>query len=109
MIDIKRSNDMDEATLLAALKRKWAYEGKDDDISHEIYHNDAVLEFPQSQERFVGKQNFLSWRKQYPASTKSRSGGSGVKGISGLPRFLSAMTADPGTMVAASWNSEATR
>jgi hypothetical protein len=61
---------MDEATLLAALRRKWAYEGKDQEIAHEIYHDDAVLEFPQSQERFVGKQNFLSWRKQYPASTK---------------------------------------
>jgi hypothetical protein len=28
------------------------------------------LEFPQSQERFVGKENFLSWRKQYPASVE---------------------------------------
>jgi hypothetical protein len=59
---------MDEATLLAALRRHWEYEGKDYEISHEIYHDDAVLEFPQSQERFVGKKNFLTWRKQYPAS-----------------------------------------
>jgi hypothetical protein len=57
---------MDEATLLAALRRHWEYEATDKDISHEIYHDDAVLEFPQSQERFVGKANFISWRKIYP-------------------------------------------
>jgi len=61
---------MDETALLATLRRLWEYEGKDDEISHEIYHDDAVLEFPQSQERYVGKENFLSWRKQYPASVK---------------------------------------
>jgi hypothetical protein len=27
-----------------------------------------VLEFPQSQERFVGKANFIAWRKIYPSS-----------------------------------------
>ena len=59
---------MDGATIRAALQRHWEYEGKDYDISHEIYHDDAVLEFPQSQERFVGKANFLTWRKEYPAS-----------------------------------------
>ena len=59
---------MDEATLLAALRRHWEYEGTDYEISHEIYHDDAVLEFPQSQERFEGKANFLAWRNLYPAS-----------------------------------------
>jgi hypothetical protein len=59
---------MDDAAKIAALRRKWEYEGKDYDISHEIYHDDAILEFPQSQERFVGKVNFLTWRKQYPAA-----------------------------------------
>jgi hypothetical protein len=59
---------MDETTIRAALKRHWEFSGKDEDISHEIYHEDAVLEFPQSQERFVGKQNFLEWRRRYPAS-----------------------------------------
>jgi hypothetical protein len=59
---------MDEMSLLAALRRHWEYEATDQDISHEIYHDDAVLEFPQSQERFEGKANFLTWRKQYPAA-----------------------------------------
>jgi hypothetical protein len=58
---------MDEATLLAALRRHWEYEATDQDISQEIYHDDAVLEFPQSQERFEGKANFIVWRKTYPA------------------------------------------
>ena len=61
---------LDETTLLHALRRHWEYEGKDYDISHEIYHDDAVLEFPQSGERFEGLQNFLVWRKQYPAALK---------------------------------------
>ena len=35
--------------------------------AHEIYHDDAVLEFPQSGERFEGVDNFTQWRSQYPA------------------------------------------
>ncbi len=59
---------MEEASLRAALERHWKYAGKDEDVANEIYHEDAILEFPQSQERFLGKQNFLPWRKQYPAT-----------------------------------------
>jgi hypothetical protein len=59
---------MDEASVRAALRRHWEYEGKDYDISHEIYHEDMVLEFPQGQERFEGKANVITWRKQYPAA-----------------------------------------
>ena len=40
---------MDEATILAALRSHWEYETTDIDKSHELYHDDAVLEFPQSQ------------------------------------------------------------
>jgi hypothetical protein len=58
---------MDEQELLAALRRHWEYEATDTETSHEIYHDDAVLEFPQSQERFEGKKNFVAWRKIYPA------------------------------------------
>ena len=59
---------MDEAAVLAVLKRHWEFAGKDEDISNEIYHDDAVLEFPQAQERYEGKGNFLVWRKMYPAA-----------------------------------------
>jgi hypothetical protein len=43
------------------------YSGADEDKAHEIYHDDAILEFPQSGERFRGKANIQGWRQQYPA------------------------------------------
>ena len=58
---------LDDATLRADLERHWSYSGNDEDIAHEIYHSDAVLEFPQSGERFEGVENFREWRRQYPA------------------------------------------
>ncbi len=61
---------MDEPALRAALIRHWEYSGRDEDVAHEIYHDDAVLEFPQSGERFEGVENFREWRRQYPATLK---------------------------------------
>jgi hypothetical protein len=61
---------MDEAWVRAQLERHWEYSGRDEDIAHEIYHEDAVLEFPQSGERFVGVANFREWRRIYPASLR---------------------------------------
>jgi hypothetical protein len=58
---------MDEAMRRAQIRRFWEHTGRDQDISHEIYHDDAVLEFPQSGERFEGVANFEAWRRQYPA------------------------------------------
>ena len=40
--------------------------------AHEIYHHDAVLEFPQSGERFEGVDTFTGWRGQYPADVTFR-------------------------------------
>ena len=56
----------------AALVRHWGYEGRDYDRSHETDHEDALLEFPQSGKRFIGKPNFLTWRKRYPAKLDFR-------------------------------------
>ena len=42
----------------------------DSDGAHAIYHDDAVLEFPQSGERFEGLANFKEWREQYPADVR---------------------------------------
>ena len=39
----------------------------DEDRAHEIYLDEAVLEFPQSGERFEGVPNFREWRRNYPA------------------------------------------
>lgn len=58
---------LDDAALTEALEQHWAYSGVDEDRAHEIYHQDAVLEFPQSGERFEGVENFLPWRRSYPA------------------------------------------
>jgi SnoaL-like protein len=59
---------MDAATVRGMLEQHF---GSDDpDVSHAMYHDDAVLEFPQSGERFVGVANLREWRSNYPASTK---------------------------------------
>ena len=56
---------LDETTLLRALRRHWEYEGKDYDISHEIYHDDAVLEFPNPAN--VSKV----WRTSWPGASST--------------------------------------
>ena len=46
---------------------EWAIDTSVDiETRHETYHPDAVLEFPQSGERFEGVANILPWRLQYP-------------------------------------------
>jgi len=62
----------DQAAQLAKVRRHWEHIGTDPDISHEMYHDDAVLEFPQSGERFEGVANFKEWRSQYPADVRYR-------------------------------------
>jgi len=57
----------DEATVREIVKRYFEYVGADVDRADEIYHEDAVLEFPQSGERFEGVATFTEWRRQYPA------------------------------------------
>src|SRR5262245_41379589 len=69
---------MDESVVTRTLMRHWQYGGRDEDLAHEIYHDDAVLELPQSGERFIGKSSFLSWRKRYPTKLDFR-----VRRISG--------------------------
>jgi hypothetical protein len=43
---------MDEATVRAMLEQHFEYASSDPDRAHAMYHDDAVLEFPQSGERF---------------------------------------------------------
>ena len=59
---------MDAATVRAMLEQNFEYSGSDPERAHAMYHDDAVLEFPQSGERFVGVENFREWRSAYPAS-----------------------------------------
>ena len=42
----------------------------DTDEAHALYHDDAVLEFPQSGERFEGVDNFRTGAPQYPADVR---------------------------------------
>jgi ketosteroid isomerase-like protein len=57
---------MDESVLRQKLERFFEYAGADVDRAEELYHEDAVLEFPQSGERFEGRDKFTEWRSQYP-------------------------------------------
>jgi len=47
----------------AALDRHWAASDANDfEAEHEIYHDDAVLEYPQSGERIRGRRNIQASR-----------------------------------------------
>jgi ketosteroid isomerase-like protein len=62
---------MDEHGVRAALNHYFTHSAAgDEDGAHTIYHPDAVLEFPQSGERFDGVDHFLPWRRQYPAKVE---------------------------------------
>jgi SnoaL-like domain len=56
----------DEARIRQILQRMFEYTGADVERAEELYHEDAVLEFPQSGERFEGRAVFTEWRGQYP-------------------------------------------
>ena len=58
---------MDDQAIRAALERHWS-DINDQEVVHEIYHDDAVLEFPQGGERLVGKANIRAMREVYPST-----------------------------------------
>ena len=58
---------MDAETVRAMLEQQFEHAG-DPELSHAMYREDAVLEFPQSGERFVGVENLRAWRRGYPAT-----------------------------------------
>ena len=62
----------DTSVMLEQVQQHWEYIAKDIDRSHTMYHEDAVLEFPQSGERFEGLATFKEWRSQYPATLRFR-------------------------------------
>jgi hypothetical protein len=59
---------MDAETIRAMLSRNLGSAADDPIGSHEAYDEHAVLEFPQSGERFEGVANFREWRSRYPGS-----------------------------------------
>ena len=59
---------MDAETVKAMLLRNLGRAADDPVGSHDMYADDAVLEFPQSGERFEGVSNIREWRSRYPGS-----------------------------------------
>ena len=58
---------MDDQTVRAALERHWdASDASDFKVEHEIYHEDAVLDYPQSCERIRGRHNIQESRFAQP-------------------------------------------
>jgi ketosteroid isomerase-like protein len=54
---------MDDRTVRAALQRHWdASDANDFNVEHEIYREDAVLDYPQSGERIRGRHNIQESR-----------------------------------------------
>ena len=58
---------MDDQTLRVALQRHWdASDANDFEVEHEIYREDAVLDYPQSGERIRGRRNIQESRTVQP-------------------------------------------
>jgi hypothetical protein len=58
---------MDDRTVRLALERHWnASDANDFDVEHEIYREDAVLNYPQSGERIRGRRNIQESRFVQP-------------------------------------------
>ncbi len=58
---------MDDEAIWAALKRHWdASDANDLDVEHEIYRDDAVLDYPQSGERIRGRHHIQESRLLQP-------------------------------------------
>jgi hypothetical protein len=57
----------EDRNIRAALDRHWvASDANDFETEHEIYHDDAVLEYPQSGERIRGRRNIQASRFAQP-------------------------------------------
>src|SRR5260370_18503063 len=58
---------MDDRTVRLALERHWdASDASDFKVEHEIYREDAVLDYPQSGERIRGRHNIQESRSVQP-------------------------------------------
>ena len=58
---------MDDRTVRLALERHWAAsDASDFEVEHDIYRDDAVLDYPQSGERIRGRRNIQESRTVQP-------------------------------------------
>ena len=74
---------MDEARRMSILRRHWDNAATDQEITHEIYHDDAVCDYPQSGEVIHGRRNLQALRSHHPA----RPSGFEVRRIAGEGNF----------------------
>lgn len=59
---------MNDPQIRAALERHWAASAAgNQDGEHELYHDEAIVEYPQSGERIRGRHNVQALRSQHPA------------------------------------------
>jgi hypothetical protein len=62
---------MDENEIRKALDRHWAASDANEfEAEHDIYRQDAVLEYPQSSERIRGRRNIQASRVAQPSSKR---------------------------------------
>ena len=65
------SGKLHEARLRAALDRHWAASDANDfAVEHDIYWDDAILDYPQSGERLRGRHNIEASRVAQPSSKR---------------------------------------
>jgi hypothetical protein len=57
---------MTDEEIRAALERHWS-DIENQEVVHEIYREDVVVEFPQGGERIVGRANLRAMREAYTA------------------------------------------
>ena len=59
---------MENQAIRTALDRHWAASASgDSEAEHEIYHDDVLVEYPQSGERIRGRHNIQAIRSHHPA------------------------------------------
>jgi len=90
----EQSSGVRDQEIRAALDKHWAASNANDfETEHRIYHEDAVLDYPQSGERTHGRSNILNQRASQPSKKRfavQRIIGGGdlwVSGFSGKPTY----------------------
>jgi hypothetical protein len=75
---------MEDWEIRAALDAHWAASDANDfELEHQIYREDAVLEYPQSAERIRGRRNIQASRFAQPSMKRSPCGASSALPTSG--------------------------
>jgi hypothetical protein len=85
---------MNDRAVRVALERHWdASDASDFDVEHEIYREDAVLDYPQSGERIRGRHNIQQSRFVQPNEKRFTVGELSAAAISGSLNSYLPMTA----------------